>query len=58
MGNAEAVRWYGLAAAQGHTKVKKAQFQLGFMLEVGQRVAQDYAEAMRFYRLVAEAMRL
>jgi hypothetical protein len=34
MDNAEAVRWYCLAAAQvfdmGHTKVTKAQFQLGF----------------------------
>ena len=48
--HAEAVRWYRLAAAQGHAA---AQFNLGHMLHRGQGVAQDYAEAVRWYRLAA-----
>jgi TPR repeat protein len=47
---AEAVRLYSLAAAQGHAR---AQYSLGFMFEDGQGVAQDRAEAIRLYRLAA-----
>jgi TPR repeat protein len=46
----EAVRWYGLAAAQGHAG---AQSNLGFMFHHGSGVAQDRAEAIRWYRLAA-----
>jgi TPR repeat protein len=48
--DAEAVRWYRLAAAQG---VAVAQCNLGFMFEKGRGVAQDDAEAVRWYRLAA-----
>jgi TPR repeat protein len=48
--HAEAVRLYGLAAAQGHAG---AQTNLGFMLEYGRGVAPDTAEAIRLYRLAA-----
>jgi TPR repeat protein len=46
---AEAVRLFGLAAAQGHVE---AQFRLGCMFDSG--VAQDTAEAIRWFRLAAE----
>jgi hypothetical protein len=46
--NAEAVRLYSLAAAQGHAI---AQINLGYMFETGLGVAQDRAEAIRWYRL-------
>jgi TPR repeat protein len=46
----EAVRFYYLAAAQGHAT---AQFRLGAMFSEGLFVAQDKAEAERFYRLAA-----
>jgi hypothetical protein len=48
--DAEAVRLFGLAAAQGHLK---AQCRLGVMFEFGRGVAQDAAEAIRWYRLAA-----
>jgi TPR repeat protein len=48
--DAEAVRLYSLAAAQGHAY---AQSDLGHMFETGQGVAQDYAEAVRLYSLAA-----
>jgi len=48
---AEAIRWYRLAAEQGHAD---AQYNLGRMFEEGQGVAQDTAEAIRWYRLAAE----
>jgi TPR repeat protein len=48
---AEAVRWYRLAAAQGHVG---AQYYLGLMFQEGQGVAQDDAEAVRWLRLSAE----
>jgi hypothetical protein len=48
--DAEAVRWYRLAAAQGYAD---ALCNLGFMFENGRGVAQDDAEAVRWYRLAA-----
>ena len=48
---AEAVRWYRLAAQQGHAG---AQHALGFMYAGGWGVLQDEAEAVRWYRLAAE----
>ena len=44
------MRWYKLAAAQGHAS---AQNNLGLMYEDGQGVVQDYAEAVRWYKLAA-----
>ncbi len=49
--DAEAVRWYRLAAEQG---VASAQFTLGVMYDKGSGVPQDYVEAVRWYRLAAE----
>ena len=48
--NAEAVRWYRLAAGQGDAS---AQSNLGFMYQEGRGVPQDNAEAVRWYRLAA-----
>lgn len=45
--NAEALRWYRLAAAQGHAR---AQANLGFAYEVGHGVARDRAQAASWYR--------
>jgi TPR repeat protein len=47
----EAVRWYRLAAEQGHAD---AQFNLGVMYAYGEGVPQDHAEALRWFRLAAE----
>ena len=47
----EAVRWFRLAAEQGHAK---AQFYLGLMYRTGKGVPQDYVEAARWFRLAAE----
>ena len=53
----EAVRWYRLAADQGHAG---AMNSLGYLYGApdvfagGERVPQDYAEAVRWYRLAAE----
>jgi TPR repeat protein len=47
---AEAVRLWRLAAAQGHAV---AQNNLGYMFSIGDGVAQDQAEAVRLYRLAA-----
>jgi hypothetical protein len=49
--DAEAVRWYRLAADQGHAT---AQANLGVMYADGQGVPQDYVEAVRWYRLAAD----
>ena len=49
--NAEAVKWYRLAAEQGDAD---AQFNLGRMYDNGEGVPQDYAEAVKWYRLAAE----
>ena len=48
LGDAEAVRWFRLAAAQGYYM---AQCNLAYMLETGRGGAQDYAEAARWFRL-------
>jgi TPR repeat protein len=51
---AEALKWYRLAAEQGHVQ---AQSQLGFMYDIGnigQGVPPDPAEGMKWYRLAAE----
>jgi len=47
----EAVKWYSLAAAQGHSD---AQTRLGTMYECGDGVAQDYKKAMEYYLLAAD----
>ena len=49
--DAEAVKWYRLAAEQGDAH---GQYSLGLMYELGRGVAQDYAEAMRWYRQAAD----
>ena len=48
--NAEALRLFRLAAAQGYAS---AQVNLGYMFENGKGVAQDRAEAIRWFRLAA-----
>ena len=47
----EAVRWYRLAAAQGHAD---AYYSLGVRYIFGEGVPQDYAEAVRWFRLAAD----
>jgi hypothetical protein len=47
---AEAARWFLLAAAQGFAA---AQYDLGVMYATGRGVPQDNAEAIRYYRLAA-----
>ena len=49
--DAEAVRWYRLAAGQGDAS---AQYHLGLMYDNGKGIPQDDAEAIRWYRLAAE----
>ena len=49
--DAEAVRWYRLAADQGNAA---AQLDLGVMYDYGRGVPQDVAEAVRWYRLAAD----
>ena len=46
-----AVRWYRLAAEQGHAR---AQNNLGIMYDTGEGVPQDDVEAARWYRLAAD----
>ena len=48
---AEAVRWYRLAADQGHAA---AQFSLGLRHSNGQGVLQDDRQAAAWYRLAAD----
>ena len=48
--NAEAARWYHLAAVQGNAH---AQFSLGFLYATGAGVPENNAEAVRWYRLAA-----
>ena len=48
--NAEAVKWFYLAAREGHAK---AQFNLGFMYYNGLGVEQNRSEALKWYRLAA-----
>jgi len=47
------VKWYRLAAGQGHTD---ALLNLGMIYErgYGQGIPQDYREAVKWYRLAAE----
>ena len=47
----EAVRWFRLAAEQGHAE---AQSNLGASYALGQGVPWDEGEAVRWYRLAAE----
>jgi TPR repeat protein len=49
--DAEAAKWYRLAAAQGDAH---AQFQLGVLLISGRGVAQDDAEAVLWFRRAAD----
>ena len=49
--DAEAVKWYRMAAEQGYAV---AQFNLGNMCANGEGVLKDFAEAVRWYRLAAE----
>ena len=51
LGDAEAARWYRLAAEQGHAA---AQSRLGDFHQFGYGVPQDYAEAVRWHRSAAE----
>ena len=46
--DAEAVRWYRLAAEQGHAR---AAYNLGLMYETGEGVPQDYVRAHMWYKL-------
>jgi TPR repeat protein len=46
----EAVRYYGLAAAQGNAD---AQNNLGYCYQHGEGVAHDMVEAVRYYGLAA-----
>ncbi len=48
---AEAIRWYRLAAERGHIN---AQYNLGVIFAKGRGVPQDYDEALRWYRMAAE----
>lgn len=46
----EAMKWYKLAADQGHTE---SQISIGTMYKNGLGVTQDYAEALWWYKLAA-----
>ena len=49
--NAEAVRWFRMAAEQG---LAEAQHGLGAMYDTGEGVPENDAEAVRWYRMAAE----
>jgi len=51
MDDAQAIKWYGLAAASGHAE---AQFNLGVMYANGWGVEMNDEEAARYYRQAAE----
>ena len=51
LGDAEAARWYRLAAEQGQAA---AQSRLGDFYQFGYGVPRDYAEAVRWHRAAAE----
>ena len=46
-----AVKWYKLAAEQGHAL---AQYNLGWVYDTGKGVPQDYKTAVKWYTLAAE----
>lgn len=48
---AKALKWYRLAAEQGHAF---APYNLGVMYERGEGVPQDYGKAVKWYRKAAE----
>lgn len=48
---AEAVRWYRLAADQGHAQ---AESDLGIAYALGRGVPRDYDAALRYFRLSAK----
>ena len=48
---AEAIKWYQIAAEQGHAQ---AQFALGHMYDVGKGVDRDPAKAAKWFRLAAQ----
>ena len=52
--DAEAARWYRLAAEQGHDG---AQVNLGIMYDNGEGVPKDPAEAVRWYRNLSTTLR-
>lgn len=52
MDDAEALKWYGLAAEQGHAE---AQFNLGVMHANGWGVPMNDVEAAKYYRVAAES---
>ena len=47
----ESVSWYRKSAQQGYPE---AQFNLGYMHEIGDWVAQDYAKAAEYYQKAVE----
>ncbi|HCP19163.1 MAG: hypothetical protein CBC12_13505 [Candidatus Puniceispirillum sp. TMED52] len=47
----EAVKWYRMAAKQGHTV---AQFNLGWMYDFCEGIEQDYKQAFYWYCNAAE----
>ena len=49
--DAEAVKWYRLAAEQGNAT---AQYFLGMKYDIGQGIPQSDTEALKWYRLAAE----
>lgn len=51
MDDAQAIKWYSLAAGQGHAK---AQFNLAVMHQNGWGLPQSDAEAMKYYALAAD----
>ena len=49
--DAEAVKWYRLAAEQGHAG---AQYDLGLIYDNGEGVVQDQDAALKWYRMAAD----
>jgi hypothetical protein len=49
--DAEAAKWYRLAAEQGHAR---ARFNLGVMYYLGDGVPRDWEKAAKWYRLAAD----
>ncbi len=47
----EALKWYTLAAEQGHAE---SQFNLGIMYGKGEGVRANWAESMKWFMLAAE----